>query len=66
MDALSVLTRRSYRHQSAATLCECCKCVFFMEDKSNVIKDVNSAKMSDSFAIVEVLMVDQSYTTDHK
>lgn len=39
---------------------------FFMEGKSNVIKDVNSAKMSDSFAIVEVLMVDQSYTTDHK
>ena len=66
MDALSVLTRQSYHHQTAATLCECCKFLFFMEGISNVIKNVIPAKMSDSFAIVEVLMVDQSYTTDHK
>ena len=64
MDALSVFTKRNYRHQTAATsLFANAVISFFMEGKSNVITDVNSAKMSDLFAVAEILMVDSIYTT---
>ena len=58
MGAMSTFTTKNYSRQSVALylFMESVNFSFKLEFKSDIIKDVSSAKMSHSFAAVEVLI----------
>ena len=60
---MRAFTTVNYPRQPAGAtfVFEVCRLVFFMEVKSDFIKDIDFARMSESFATVEVLLIERTF-----